>query len=176
MFERNRSDLQEKMSVAVRLLLDDGSTVAGKLHVPASRSVFEVLNGPALFVEFEPYEDERKFVAKAAIKAVTLLAGSRPIELTQKARDMDGFDPHVVLGVTVGAAWDDVRAAYLSRAKTYHPDRIQMADLPQEVTAYMTAMSRRVNAAYGALEVAHQARRAVPKRQPEAVFVSNGRH
>ena len=173
MFERNRAEAQEYASVAVEIVVDDGAIVAGKLFISASRSVFEVLNSAALFVDFEPYEGERRFLAKASLKSVKLLAGAKPLNLAQKARDLDSFDPQAILGVQAGAPWDEVRSAYLSLAKIYHPDRFATAELPTEVAAYMSGMLRRINAAYSALEVAHQARRAMPVQR--AIYTSAAR-
>ena len=175
MFERNRQEVQEQGAVAVEVALDDGSVVTGKMFVSASRTLFDVLNGPALFMEFEPYEGERRFIAKSALKAVKLLAGARPLNLGQKARDLDGFDPYSILGVKPGQDWDEVRAAYLALAKTYHPDRFANADLPAEVATYLSGMLRRVNSAYGALEVANQSRKLSVARKQEAVFVTAAR-
>lgn len=172
MFERNRVDAQEQVSVAVEILLDDGTAVAGKLFIAASRSVFDVLNGTTLFLDFEPYEGERRLIAKSSIKAVRLLAGAKPFNLVQRVRDLDGFDPHALLGIQAGAAWDEVRAAYVARAKTYHPDRFANVDLPQEVQHYLSGMLRRVNAAYSALETAHMQRRTKSGR---ATFASDAR-
>ena len=172
MFERNRPDVAELGAIAVELVLVDGNIVTGKLMIPASRTVFDVLNGPALFMEFEPFEGERRFIAKSALKAVKLLAGARPLNLAQKARDLDGFDPYSILGLKPGDAWDGVRGAYLTLAKTYHPDRFANADLPPEVETYLSGMLRRVNSAYSALEVAHQTRKTAPGREHAPVYVS----
>ena len=171
MFERNKPETQEQGVVAVEIVLDDGSMVAGKLLIPAARAVFDVLNGPALFLEFEPFEGERRFIAKSAVKALKLLAGAKPLNLAQRVRDLDGFDPHTILGVKPGAAWEDVRSAYLAHAKTYHPDRFANAELPPEVAGYLSSMLRRLNSAYAALEVAHQARKNNQALQQEAVYV-----
>ncbi len=173
MFERNRSEAQEYVSVAVEIVADDNAPTTGKMFIAASRSVFDVLNGAALFVDFEPFEGERLFIAKASLKSVKLLAGAKPLNLAQRARDLDGFDPHTILGVRTGVSWDEVRSGYLSLAKIYHPDRFATAELPAEVAAYMSGMLRRVNAAYAALEVAHQARRAAPLKR--AVYTSSAR-
>ena len=175
MFERNAAVTQEQGAVAVEITLDDGAVVSGKLIVPASRAVFDVLNGPAVFFEFEPYDGERRFIAKSALKAVKVLAGTKPLNLAQKVRDLDGFDPHSVLGVKPGTEWEDVRHAYLALTKTYHPDRYATADLPQEVGVYLSGMLRRVNAAYAALEVAHNSRRQSAARRQEAVYTSGPR-
>ena len=175
MFERNAAVTQEQGAVGVEIVLDDGSIVAGKLMVPASRAVFDVLNGPTTFFEFEPFDGERRFLAKSALKAVKLLAGIKPLNLAQKVRDLDGFDPHTVLGLKTGAEWDDVRLAYLTLAKTYHPDRYTTADLPPEVTDYLSGMQRRINSAYAALEVAHHSRKQSAARRQHAVYTSGQR-
>ncbi len=175
MFERNRPEITEQGAVAVEIALDDGSVTAGRLMIPAARSAFDVLNGPALFLEFEPYEGDRRFLAKSALKAVKLLAGAKPQNLAQKARDLDGFDPHTILAVARGAPWDEVRAAYLARAKTYHPDRFAGVELPEDVGSYLSGMLRRINAAYAALEVAEQSRKATVARRQEAIYTSGAR-
>jgi len=175
MFERNRPVGTEQVAVAVEIALDDGSEVAGRLLIPAARTAFDVLNGPALFLEFEPYEGERRFIAKSALKAVKLLAGSQPTNLAHRVRDLDGFDPHAVLGIAAGTAWDEVRASYLARAKAYHPDRFAGVELPPEVASYLSGMLRRINSAYAALEIAEQARKKVVALRPEAVFASGAR-
>ena len=172
MFERNAAVTQEQGAVAVEITLDDGTIVTGKLMVPASRAVFDVLNGPSVFFDFEPYDGERRFIAKSALKAVKLLGGTMPLGLVQKVRDLDGFDPHSVLGVKPGTEWDDVRHAYLALAKTYHPDRYGNADLPAEVGTYLSGMLRRINTAYAALELAHTSRRQAATRRQEAVYTS----
>jgi hypothetical protein len=175
MFERNRPVGTEQAAVAVELALDDGAVMAGRLLIPASRTAFDVLNGPALFLEFEPYEGERRFIAKSALKAVKLAAGSQPANLAQRVRDLDGFDPHTVLGVAAGAPWEDVRAGYLARAKAYHPDRYAGVELPPEVASYLSGMLRRINSAYAALEIAEQARKKVVALRQDAVYTSGAR-
>ena len=175
MFERNAVAVHEQGAVAVELVLDDGSIAAGKLLMPASRSVVDILNGAAIFFEFEPYDGERRFIAKSALKSVKLLAGPQAVNLGQKVRDLDGFDPHTILGVKAGADWDDIRAAYVALAKSYHPDRYANADLPPEVAAYLSGMLRRLNAAYAGLETAHQARKQTVSRRAAAVYVSAAR-
>ena len=45
----------------------------------------------------------------------------------------------------------EMREAYHRLVKQYHPDKFANADLPREVKEYLNAMSRRINAAYTAL-------------------------
>jgi hypothetical protein len=56
-------------------------------------------------------------------------------------------------------------------AKAYHPDRYATAELPQEVSDYLAAMARRINAAHAALETPIKRQAA----RPEPVFTSPGR-
>ena len=63
-----------------------------------------------------------------------------------------------------------MREAYLKLAKVYHPDRYAAAELPAEVREYLSAMARRVNAAYDAWQAAHK--RQAAKQEP--VFTKAG--
>jgi hypothetical protein len=160
MFERVKVDnTQELGGVSVEIELDSGATQSGRFAIPVSKTVFDVLNGAGGFIEFEPFEGERRILAKATLRSVRLLSPPKAGELARKLRDIDGFDPHAVLGVKAGSAWEDVRGAYHRLAKSYHPDRYANAELPAEVRDYLAGMARRVNAAYAALEAPHQAAR-----------------
>jgi len=150
MFERNRVDnSQEQMGVAVEIVLGDGEVAKGKFLIPRSRSVAEVLNGPAAFIEFEYHGGERTLIAKASLRAVKLVNVGRVAGLPKR---FDAFDPHAILGVAPGASQDEVRKAYFARSKMYHPDRYASAELPAEVAEYLASMARTLNSAYAALE------------------------
>lgn len=157
MFERNRVDnTLEQAAAGVEIVLDDGRTLRGRLAIPLSRSLFEVLNSDACFVDFEPYDSDRQFIAKAALRSVRLLGAPKPQTLEARLVDLDGFDPWRILGVDRGAGRDAVRSAYHACAKAYHPDRYASAELPAEVRDYLAAQARRINAAYAALEQVDQ--------------------
>lgn len=170
MFERNRIDNVEMTSVVIEVGLDDGRTLAGKCAIPPGRHLFDVLNGNAAFIDFEPFDGERAFIAKSSLRTVRLLQVPRGVDLPTRLRDLDGFDPRGVLGVATAATWDEIRAAYLALTKKYHPDRYSSAELPQEVRDYLAAMARRVNAAYAALETTQQSVKRVARTQAEAVY------
>lgn len=153
MFERNRVDnTLEQAAAGVEIALDDGRTLKGRLAIPLSRSLFEVLNSDSRFIDFEPYDGERQFVAKAALRSVRLLATAKPQSLEARLVDLDGFDPWRILGLTRGADREAIRSAFHARAKAYHPDRYATAELPPEVADYLAAQARRINAAYAALD------------------------
>lgn len=171
MFERVKVDnTQELGAIAVEVTLDDGRALKGRIAIPLSKTVFEILNGPQAFVDFEPYGGERHFLAKSSLRALKLVNPPKHTGLGHRLRDVDGFDPYAILGVSETANWDDVRLAFHTLSKTYHPDRYATAELPSEVRDYLSAMSRRINAAYAALETPHLAKRQVTTERVEPVY------
>lgn len=176
MFERNRVDnVPEPSAVPVELALADGTLAKGKLLVPMGKTLADVLNGSGGFVEFELYGGQSRFVAKAQVASVTPVGVPRVPNLAARAKELDSFNPHAILGVAQDAAWDDVRQAYHRLAKTYHPDRYASAELPAEVIEYLYIMARRVNAAYAALETPHQVSKAAAAARSAAVYSTPAR-
>ncbi|HWB46675.1 MAG TPA: J domain-containing protein [Hyphomicrobiaceae bacterium] len=172
MFERNKIDNSpDMMGMPVEVVYADGTQVRGKLLLPQVKTMADVLNGPGAFLEFEPYGEERCFIAKGQIASIRMLGVPRVPNLNARIRDVDGFDPFAVLGVARSSPPEKVREAYFALAKLYHPDRYAMAELPPEVIEYLFAMARRINAANAALNVEQkkQATRETP------VFVSPAR-
>jgi hypothetical protein len=159
MFERNKFNDSDRGLVAVEVTLDDGRELHGRFIIPAGRQVIELLNGAASFIEFEYYSGERLYLAKAVLHSVKLVNAPRQQNLMSRLRDIDGFDPYQILGLVPAASWNDVRQAYLSLAKAYHPDRYSNVELPVEVVNYLSAMARRVNAAYRALKQPYNLRK-----------------
>lgn len=172
MFERAKVDNAPDLTgMPVEAVFVDGTIARGKLLVPTNRTVSDLLNGPGVFLEFEPYGGERSFIAKSHIASIKLLGVPKLPNLTARLRDLDGFDPHQTLGVARGATREEIREAYFALAKVYHPDRYATAELPTEVIEYLFAMARRINAAHGALNVEQKKQAA----RAEPVFVSPGR-
>lgn len=177
MFERNKIDTISQASllaVPAEVTFDDGEVCRGKFFISSGRTFADALNAPTLFLEFEAYGEERRFVAKAAIRTVKLVAVPNASNLHNRVRDGDAFEPHQVLGVDIKAEWADVRAAYVALSKVYHPDRYASTDLPQEVRDYLSVMSRRINLAYAALEKSRLVVKTVAQR-PEPVYTSRPR-
>ena len=159
MFERNRVDSISD-GVPVEIALADGETIKGKLMVPPGKAVADTLNGTGAFIEFEPYGCERTFLAKAHLASIRPIGVAKGVNLQARLADASEFDPHRILGLSAGATRDEIRAAYFSLAKAYHPDRYATVELPQEVRDYLAAMARRINAAHAALEVPEKKRAA----------------
>lgn len=172
MFERNRIDNADASAQAVALVLDDGRTLKGRLAVGAGRTLAETLNSTTTFLDFEPYGADRCLIAKGCVREARSLDAPLPSHLGGRLRDAQGFDPLAILGLTPGAGFDAIRAAYHKLALIYHPDRYASTDLPSEVREYLDAMARRINAAYEALEQAPQGPRAAPAHRPAPVYTS----
>jgi hypothetical protein len=173
MFERNRIDNRpEAAPVPVEIELHDGGQTRGKLKVPPGLSPLDVLNGQGGFVEFEPYGGEVRFIDKSTIAALWLVGIPRAPRLGTSS---DDFDPHAVLGLTADSTFDEVRQAYVQLTKVYHPDRFASVALPKEVSAYLDAMTRRINAAFAALDAAHRTTRTVRAAQTQPIYTSQPR-
>jgi len=150
MFERGKSN--RVGPVEAEIALRDGQKLNGMVVLPPGRSLAEVLNGTATFIEFQPVTGERMFVAKSALHSVTPSNVPPAPELWAGPTQGSAFDPHTILGIDKGATREQAREAYLKLAKLYHPDRYATADLPREVRDYLAVMVRRINAAHDAVE------------------------
>jgi len=176
MFERNQIDTHyEKGTISAKITLDDGRRLTGRFVIPINKSIFDILNGNGGFIEFEPFNGEAELIAKRALRSVKLLSVPRGENLQRRLRSLDGFDPHRILGVARGAARDDIRQAYLQLARTYHPDRYSSAQLPEEISNYLSIMARRINAAYEALEALQEEAVKTAKPRAEPIFTSRPR-
>ena len=167
MFERNKVDTvtqAPQLAVPAEVTFTDGETSCGKFYVSSSRSFADALNSATPFLEFETYGQERRFVAKSSIRDVKIVAVPGSSNLHNRVRDGDNFEPHLVLGIDRTTEWADVRAAYVTLSKVYHHDRFASVDLPGEVSDYLSAMSRRVNLAYAALEKLHVSAKTIAQR------------
>jgi hypothetical protein len=174
MFDRSKGEVTDTSGVSVVLTLTDGTELKGRLAVPGGRAMADILNGTMQFLEFEEYAGARTYLAKHAIGNIRLASPLRGQGLP-RMRDADAFDPYAILGLPLGARFEDVRSAYLAKAKTYHPDRYANAELPDEVKRYLEDMARRVNAAFSALEEPHQQSRQNPVQRLAPVYSSPAR-
>lgn len=152
MFDRNRSPNSTEMTEeAVRLVLVDGSELAGTITLPASARLEAFINNADRFLAFTDHDGTMQFIAKARIAALRPVAAPRANQLSRRLTDASSFDPHGILGLEPGAGPQAIRQAWVMMARLYHPDRFAGADLPREVAAYLKAMQQRVNLAYEAL-------------------------
>jgi len=159
MFERGQHDSAGGSAQAL-VTLEDGRELKGRFTLTQGRSLTEMLNSAAVFVEFEPFGGERLLIAKSALQAVKQVSVPNAPNLTVGSSDRGSFDPYAVLRIDRPADDEQIRQAYLALAKIYHPDKYATVELPPEVVAYLSAMARRVNAAYDLLREASEKRAA----------------
>jgi hypothetical protein len=57
----------------VQITLANGRELTGKFLVPPGRALSEVLNNSSAFIEFEPLNAKRIFIAKSALQCVEQL-------------------------------------------------------------------------------------------------------
>jgi curved DNA-binding protein CbpA len=88
---------------------------------------------------------------------------------------LNDFDPFAILGVTADSSHDEVKSAWHRLSKTYHPDRYAAAELPAEVLDYLSAMARRINSAYAALEAPVAAERRAASLRATPIYTSRPR-
>jgi DnaJ-domain-containing protein 1 len=169
MFDRRKNDKSDGAAYA-QVTLDDGRELKGRFTLTPGRTLTEMLNNTSVFLEFEPFEGDRLLIAKTALQSVKPVSVPGSPTLTAGGEGDGSFDPYSVLRVDRDAGADQIRQAYLALAKTYHPDKYATAELPPEVIAYLSAMARRVNAAYDILQETLKKRAA----KTEPVFSRQG--
>jgi len=177
MFERSTVDSlngTRKTSYQVRISLDDGTSLTGKLHVATTRGLDDEVNSSNAFFDFEPYQGQRAMIAKRCVRAIARCNLPSAKQLESRERRLETCDPYQILGVARGADEESIKLAYRSLAKVYHPDRVAGIDLPKEVTDYMSAVVRRVNAAYAMLQNG-VSELSVEQGRREPVFSRSGR-
>ncbi|MEL6290814.1 MAG: DnaJ domain-containing protein [Pseudomonadota bacterium] len=176
MFERNTIDNGNDLTaIAAEVTTDTEEVWAGRFILSRGRDLHATLNGPDLFILFERYGGKREYLAKSSIKAIRALETGAIPRLHTAVRDDDNFDPHQILGLRASATLSDVRSAWHSLSMAYHPDRYANAELPTEVTRYLEAMARRINAAYEALEATADKRRREKLRAQHAAPIYESR-
>lgn len=160
MFERNPVDAGRMMAVAVAVALKDGTECVGKTAMPHGRSVARLMEGAEAFLYLETPDGGTSFVPKSEIRALKVLDSGRPQPLRTDFPDATSFDPCKVLGVARTASPDEVRAAYHTLTRRYHPDQFASVALPAEVTVYLSERCKQINAAFEMLRARRTTSRA----------------
>lgn len=169
MFDRRKTDKPDATSVEVTL--QGGLELKGRFNIAPDRALIEVLNGPSAFIEFEPVGGTRTLIAKSALQSIK--QKEVPSVPNLSAGLNSNFEPFAVLRIDRDASAEAARRAYLDLSKVYHPDRFATVALPPEVSHYLAAMARRINAAYDEVQEVIKKREAQANRQ-EPVFTKAG--
>ena len=157
MFEKSRaSNITAQVTyIPVSITLTTGEPLTGSLATSGVGRLAEVLNSAAPFVEFQAVDGQTRHFNKSAILSITPLEMPRADQLSRRNAEAAVFDPYAVLGISSTATPEQIHAAFVTMARNYHPDRYAASDLPREVTDYITAMAKRVNAAWDILSRNH---------------------
>src|SRR5690348_11788847 len=140
MIKQNARTAATKASL-VEIVLTDGNSLLGKIHVAVQGRISDTLNDERAFIPVEMADGSHVAIAKQAIKTVTL-----PAAAAQKS--YQGGEPHRVLGVREGASPEEVKRAYHKLCNKNHPDRIRALDLGTDYEELATQNMMRINAAY----------------------------
>ena len=134
----------------VSVTLMDGTSKSVAMRLPLSNKLHDALNNAEPFIDVLEADGRQAYIAKHAIRRVEVIDVPRANQMNQKRRSSDNamFDPYAVLGIQRGASQADVKLAYHTMARTYHPDRFETLDLPREIKDYAVAMLVRINLAY----------------------------
>ncbi|MFT3670600.1 J domain-containing protein [Aestuariivirga sp.] len=136
----------------VHLTLASGKTMMVSLKLPMSGKLADVLNNADRYLDVLGPEGEQFFLSKDMVHRVAAADPPKAsLNLNRRSSDQSGFNPWAVLGVTREASADDIRAAWLSLVKMYHPDRFANLEMPQEMKDYAAAMLARINVAHDQL-------------------------
>lgn len=133
----------------VALTLSDGSVVNVSVKLPLSNKIGDVLNGTDQFLDVMSSDGEQTFLSKAQVRQVKLLdVPKATLNFSRRASDRASFDPYAVLKLDRTASAEEIKHAYHTMARLYHPDRLSAYDLPKEMQDYARAMQVRINLAY----------------------------
>jgi hypothetical protein len=136
-------------AIPVHVTLADGQALKGMLLVPMGKNVVEHINSTTPFLDFAEYNAERRYLGKSHIVSLRM---DTPLTDQPVLPAFKHFNPYEILGIAPAADSTMIRQRYLKLAKQYHPDRFGGVELPTEVATYLSAMARRINAAYAAVQ------------------------
>jgi hypothetical protein len=133
----------------VALTLADGTVVNVSVKLPLSSKIADLLNGNDQFLDVLSSDGEQTFLSKAQVRQVKLLdVPKATLNSQRRSSDQASFDPYAVLKLDRTATPEEVKHAYHTMARLYHPDRLSAYDLPKEMHDYARAMQVRINLAY----------------------------
>ena len=142
---------QNSNPVLVEIQLTNGKMMRGTILVQREKMLKDILSSPDLFLEFECSVSGEMVLAKSSIDMVHPFKQVSADQLDKQLKLLEKSEAFSVLKVSKTADRAAIRSAYLALQRIYHPDRYAGIELPAEVTEYLNAATRRINAAYSEL-------------------------
>lgn len=132
----------------VTLTLANGEKLHGVMLLTRVQKLFDAMNRPELYLDFETRDGEKMVIAKSGILSAAPLDERKARTGTEQLRKPAQYDAHEVLGLAPGAPDAAIRPAYVEKARLYHPDQFAGHPLPPEVSDYLKTMFILVQRAY----------------------------
>jgi hypothetical protein len=145
---KGSSGEDNRRRIQVRMVLASGETIIGSLFASLAGTLRETLNNPDKFVEVEKPDGTSIFLLKDLIQSASILVVPKADHLKKRKTDNHDINAYEELGLKPGATHEQIRTAYRTKVRIYHPDRLASVDVPKEVADYMSAMFIRVTTAY----------------------------
>jgi hypothetical protein len=142
---------QNSDPVTVDIVLTDGSSMRAVVLVPKGKTLESVFNVETAFIEVETLEYGATVFCISSVRLVRASALPKADQLERKAQVAEKLGAYALLKIAKTATRLEVVEARQMAKAAYEPEGSVMAALPEEVQAYMQAMSRRIEQA--ALEV-----------------------
>ncbi|MDJ0613610.1 MAG: J domain-containing protein [Rhizobiaceae bacterium] len=140
---------QNIQSVDVFVTLTDGRELFGSLVCGLKADVSMALNGEGQFIELKDHDGDATFIGKHQVATLEKAKGGNRKQSTLETASKTQTNWQDVLGVSSGSDAAQVKAAYHTLAKQYHPD-MYPAHLPQEMRQYANDRFMQINKAYEA--------------------------
>lgn len=142
---------QNSDAIQMEVKLVDGSVLRGTMLIQREKTLKEVFSSGDPFIDFDCLINGEIVLSKTGIATIRQLRKAQPDQMERRAKLLDKSDAFAVLKLQKTADLAKVEQAYEALTKSYDPQAA--AGMPPEVVEYMTAMSRRIAAAYGELKM-----------------------
>jgi hypothetical protein len=146
---------QNSDPMTVDMIMTDSSTMRAIVMIPREKTLKDIFNVDDTFLEVECLENGPVVFQRESLRSVRPAMLPKAGQLDKRIAAAEKLHAHQVLKVTKLADRDTIAAAHDGLKELYDPARATAAGMPPEVTAFMEAMCRRLDAARAELDAIH---------------------